>query len=490
MNVDRLPLVARNLVAGAWTEGAEVFEVLDKFRGRPIATGHAASLQQVDEAVQAARASWQRTVLEPFERWRILHRTAELLAQQRRRFASTIVAEAGIAWKDADNEVGRAIETLRVSGEEAKRLCGEMVPVEGAPGHAHRLAFTLRVPRGVVAAITSFNSPLNMVVHKLAPALASGNVVVLKPPQATPLCATMLCELLLQAGLPPSHVQLVHGGGTSVGRHLVQHPDVDFITFTGSTQAGRTIRLNAGLKPVALELGSIAATVVFDDADFARAALRCSQSGFRRAGQACTSTQRLFVQERALDAFVPRLQQAVAALQVGDPADEATDVGPMISEAEAQRAERMVHEAVAQGARLLCGGTRRGALLQPTVLAEVRPGMRVIEEEIFAPVLSVLPFSGFDELVQRVNATPYGLAAGVFTGSLDRAMAAARRLHVGVVHINDASSSRIDLMPFAGVKDSGLGTEGPRYAMREMTEERLVTMNLNSPHPNPQESQT
>jgi acyl-CoA reductase-like NAD-dependent aldehyde dehydrogenase len=469
---------ARLLIDGAWVDGGERFAVVDKHAGSPIASAHGASREQVAAAVQAARRSFAQTVLEPHERWRLLMRTAELIGRHRERLAGTIVAESGIPFKDADNEVTRAIETFTVSGEEGKRLAGEVVPIDGAPGQAHRMAFTVRVPRGVVGAITSFNSPLNMVAHKVAPALASGNTVVLKPPQATPLCATLLCELLLEAGLPPAHVNLVHGSGATVGRWLVEDPGLDFITFTGSTEVGKAIRRSAGLKPVALELGSIAATIVCDDGDLHKAALRCSQSGFRRAGQACTSTQRLFVQAAVLDRFVPMLLDATRALKVGDPHDKATDVGPMISEAEAARAERVVAEAVQQGARLLHGGTRHGALLQPTVLTDVRPEMRVMCEEIFAPVLSIVPFSSFDEAVREVNATPFGLAAGVFTRDLMLAMQAARKLHVGVVHINDASSSRVDLMPFSGVKDSGVGTEGPRYAMREMTEERLVTMSL------------
>jgi acyl-CoA reductase-like NAD-dependent aldehyde dehydrogenase len=469
---------ARLLIDGAWTDGVDRFEVVDKFGGHAIGSAQGASRELVAAAVEAARRSFRATRLEPHERWRLLHRTGELIGQHRERLAQTITAESGIPLKDAHNEVARTIETFRVSGEEAKRLAGEVVPIDGAPGQAHRMAFTVRVPRGVVAAITSFNSPLNMVAHKVAPAIAAGNTVVVKPPQATPLSATILCELLLEAGLPPSHVNLVHGSGSTVGRWLVEDPGVDFITFTGSTEVGKGIRRSAGLKPVALELGSIAATIVCDDGDLEKAALRCSQSGFRRAGQACTSTQRLFVQRGVLDRFVPMLLEATRALKVGDPHDAQTDVGPMVSEAEAARAQRSVDEAVAQGARLLHGGTRQGALLQPTVLVDVRPDMRVMCEEIFAPVLSIVPFASFDEAVERVNATPFGLAAGVFTRDLMRAMEAARRLHVGVVHINDASSSRVDLMPFSGVKDSGVGTEGPRYAMREMTEERLVTMSL------------
>lgn len=469
---------ARLLINGEWVDGVEPFTIVDKYTGVVIGTAQAASREQVSRAVAAARTSFNRTPLEPFERYRILSRTAELIGRSRERLAHTIVGESGIPIRDADNEVSRAIETFRVSGEEAKRLSGEIVPIEGAPEQAHRMAFTVRVPRGVVGAITSFNSPLNMVAHKVAPALASGNTVVVKPPQATPLSATLLCELLIEAGLPAAHVNLVHGAGSGVGRWLVEHPGIDFFTFTGSTAVGKSIRQSVGLRPVALELGSIAATIVCDDGDLDRAALRGSQSGFRRAGQACTSTQRLFVQKGAIERFLPKLVDATRKLKVGNPHDKDTDVGPMISETEALRAESCVAEAIAQGARLLEGGVRRGATLQPTILIDVRPEMRVMREEIFAPVLSVVPFGSFAQAAEMVNATPFGLAAGVFTRDLLGAMEAARSLHVGVVHINDASSSRVDLMPFAGVKDSGVGTEGPRYAMREMTEERLVTMTL------------
>jgi acyl-CoA reductase-like NAD-dependent aldehyde dehydrogenase len=258
----------------------------------------------------------------------------------------------------------------------------------------------------------------------------------------------------------------------------VANPDIAFYSFTGSTPVGKEIRAAVGLRPVALELGSIAATIVCDDADLSRAASRCVQSAFRRAGQACTSIQRLFVHRAVLDEFLPRLRQAAQALKVGDPHDRETVIGPMISERDAVRAEAWVNEAVGQGARVLLGGTRQGALMQPTILIDVMPHMRVMCDEIFAPVMSVVPFGDLDEAITQVNATPFGLACGIFTRDLMRALNAARRLHVGVVHLNEPSSSRVDMMPFAGVKDSGVGTEGPHFAMREMTEERLVTASL------------
>ncbi|WP_292021969.1 MULTISPECIES: aldehyde dehydrogenase family protein [unclassified Brevundimonas] len=469
----------KQFVGGAWVEGeGAVVDVVDKFTGDIIASVRCASTAQVDSAVLGARSGFEAVKLEPFERARLLNRVADLILANRQALAETIVAESGVPWKDSDNEVARAAETFRLSAEEARRLVGEVVPIQGAQGQSHRMAFTLRVPRGVVGGVSAFNSPLNMVAHKVAPALGAGNAVVFKPPLVTPLSATRLFELMLEAGVPAELIALVHGDGATVGQHLVEHPGVDFFTFTGSTPVGKRIRDARGMRPVALELGSIAATIVCADADLKRAAMRCAQSGFRRQGQACTSTQRLFVQREVLETFQALFLAEVAALSVGDPTDPKTDVGPMISEKDAVRAEAWAREAVDQGARILAGGVRQGAVLQPTVLTEVRPTMRVMCEEIFAPVLSIIPFDTLEEAIKQVNATDFGLAAGLFTRDIQKALQSAARLHVGVVHLNDASSSRVDLIPFAGVKDSGVGVEGPKYAMREMTEERLVTVTL------------
>lgn len=469
----------RQFVAGAWVEGeGPAIDVVNKFTGDVIASVRCASTAQVDAAVAGARAGFEALKLEPFERARLLNRVADLILANRPALAETIVAESGVPWKDSDNEVARAAETFRLSAEEARRLVGEVVPIQGAQGQSHRMAFTLRVPRGVVGGVSAFNSPLNMVAHKVAPALGAGNAVVFKPPLVTPLSATRLFELMLEAGVPAELIALVHGEGGTVGQHLVEHPGVDFFTFTGSTPVGKRIRDARGMRPVALELGSIAATIVCADADLKRAAMRCAQSGFRRQGQACTSTQRLFVQREVLETFQTLFLAEVAALSVGDPTDPKTDVGPMISEKDAVRAEAWAREAVDQGARILAGGARQGAVLQPTVLTDVRPAMRVMCEEIFAPVLSIIPFDTLEEAIDQVNATEFGLAAGLFTQDIQKALQSAARLHVGVVHLNDASSSRVDLIPFAGVKDSGVGVEGPKYAMREMTEERLVTVTL------------
>lgn len=469
---------ARLLINGEWVDGVETFPVYDKFTGQLMGHADRASRDQVSAAIAAADASFRATRLDAYERFTILRRAGELIEQRRAELAATITAEAGFPVSDAQNEVTRAIQTFLVSAEEGKRLAGEVVPIEAAPGHAHRMAFTIRVPRGVVCGITSFNAPLNFVAHKAGPALASGNTLVLKAPQATPFSAALLCEILIEAGFPKGHINLVQGPGSEVGRWLVDDQRIRFYTFTGSTSVGRQLHHDVGLRPMALELGSIAATLVCEDGDLDRAAPRVANSAFRRAGQACTSTQRLFVHRHVLDAFAAKFAAATAALKVGDPSDPATAVGPMISESEAARAEQWIADAVAGGARVVAGGQRRGALLQPTILVDARRDMKVLCEEIFAPVVSIIPFDSLDEAIAEINSTEFGLACGIFTRDINTALTAARRIHVGVVHINESSSSRVDLIPFSGVKDSGLGREGPKYAMQEMTEERLITISL------------
>jgi succinate-semialdehyde dehydrogenase / glutarate-semialdehyde dehydrogenase len=465
-------------IGGEWLTGDGTIEVTDKFTGKVIAHAARASREQVNAAVDAAKSSFEKNRLDPSRRFEILKRTAEHVDRRKAEFIEAIVSESGFPVSDATNEVARCVQTFLVSAEEAKRLTGEMVPIEGAPGQAHRMAYTIRVPRGVVCGITSFNSPLNMVAHKVAPALAAGNTVVMKAPSSTPISASILCEVLIDAGLPRSHMNLIQGPGGQIGKWLTDNPDIRFYTFTGSTSVGKALRNAIGLRPIALELGSIAATIICEDADLARAVPRCVNSAFRRAGQACTSIQRLFVHQAVLDRFTRLLIDATNGLKVGNPRDPETTVGPMISVDDAERAERWVQEAIQEGALLLQGGRRDGAVLYPTILSNVRTSMRVVCEEIFAPVMSIIPYASFDDVIRQVNSTPFGLACGVFTQDITRAMRATRELHVGVVHINESSSSRVDLVPFGGVKDSGLGREGPRYAMHEMTEERLITISL------------
>ncbi len=467
----------RMYIGGDWVDGASTFVVTDKFTGQPITDVASASHEQVTAAVDAASRAFARR-LAPYARYEILHRAAALVESRRDAFIASIVSESGFTVSDAEGEIARAVQTLLLCGEEAKRIAGEVVPIDGAPGQDTRLAFTLRVPVGVVCAITPFNSPLNTVCHKVGPALAAGNTVVLKPATQTPLTAALLCEVLVEAGVPAGHLNLVHGTGRGVGTWLLEDPRVAFYTFTGSTGVGRTIQRTIGLRRSQLELGSISSTIICDDADLARSVPRCMNASFRKAGQVCTSVQRLYVQRAILESFVASLVAATASAKVGDPWDRATLVGPMISATEAERAGAWVDEAVAQGARLACGGRREGALFSPTIVVDATPRMRVMCDEIFAPVISIVPFDSLDAAIGEINATPYGLAAGIFTTNVNTAMKAARTLEVGTVHVNETSSSRVDVMPYGGIKDSGFGREGPRYAIHEMTDERLVTWSL------------
>ena len=364
------------------------------------------------------------------------------------------------------------------TAEEATRICGELVPFASAPGQENRLGFTVRFPLGVVCAITPFNSPLNTVLHKVAPAFAAGNSVILKPSGYTPLSAALLCETMLEAGMPPEFLALVQGSGNTVGNWLLEEQAINFYAFTGSTHVGQIIQAAAGLRRTQLELGSIASTIVCADADFDKAIPKIANAGFRKAGQVCTSVQMLLVEQSALEKVKARLLDELTRMPVGDPRKKETRIGPMIDESQAIRAEGWINEARDAGAELYCGGNRKGPVLYPTLLGKVRPGMKVIDQEVFCPLISLRPFAHLDDAVAMANSTPYGLAAGLFTNSITRGLNAAKKLRFGGVHINEASSSRADAMPFGGVKASGFGWEGPKYAIKDMSEERLITVSL------------
>lgn len=465
-----------NLVGGRWRSADRRFSVIDKFTGLPVAEVAQASREDVAEAVRVCLQAFQAGPPEPIDRAAVLLRTAELVGARRDQFIALMVAEAGFTAADAGGEVDRAQVTLRLCAEEATRIVGEVVSLAATRGQHERIAFTLRVPIGVVCAITPFNSPLNTVLHKVAPAYAAGNAVILKPSALTPLTSALLCELLLEAGMPEGFLALLHGGGEETGRWLLEEQAIGFYTFTGSTRVGRAIHAAAGLRRTQLELGSIASTLLCADADLDKALPKIANAAFRKAGQVCTSIQRLFVDDAIVDEVAERLVGLAATLPAGDPRRPETRIGPMISPQAAERAAGWVEEARLAQARIACGGTRDASVMQPTVLTNVRSGMKVVDQEIFAPVVSLLPFSKLDEALAVANDTPYGLAAGIFTRDVGKALAAARRLRFGSVHINETSSSRADAMPFGGVKDSGFGHEGPRYAIRELTEERLVTI--------------
>lgn len=470
-----IPATYGLLINGEWVSGAgSRVNVLDKYKLQPCATITTADAAQVRQAVDVAHAAFRAGAPVAFERGAILDRAAQLLEVRAPDFVHAMQLEAGFTQSDAMGEVRRCIQTLRLSGEEARRLAGEVIPLAGAPGAAGRMGFTIRVPLGVVAAITPFNSPLNTVTHKVAPAFAAGNTVILKPSTHTPMTACLLAEVLLEAGLPKGFLSVLHGSAEVVG--LLQADErVRFFAFTGSTEVGRKIQQAAGLRRTQMELGSIACTIVCDDARLDAALPKIVNAGYRKAGQVCTSVQLLLVHESLQAEVEQRLPKMVQDLSYGDPQDPKTFVGPVISEEAAQRIEAWIDEAMAKGAKRLAGGARRGAVVPPTLLTNISDTMRVGCNEIFGPVVCIVPFKTLDQAIARVNATPFGLATGLFTNRLGDALAAAQQLEVGGVHINETSSSRVDLMPYGGSKDSGFGREGPHYAIHEMTEERIVT---------------
>jgi acyl-CoA reductase-like NAD-dependent aldehyde dehydrogenase len=472
-----LPEVAM-LLAGEWQPGeGDSHAVLDKYTLEPFAEVRASSPQQIRRMIDAAHAAFEGDRLTPHERGRILDRVADLLAGRRAELLSVMQRETGFTTADCNGEISRTIDTLRLSAEEARRLCGEVVPLAGAAGQGNRIAYTMRIPLGVVLAVTPFNAPLNTVTHKIAPALGAGNVVILKPAGQTPRTACLLASLFLEAGLPPHHLQVFHGSGAAVSLAM-EDERVRFIAFTGSTEVGRLIQAKAGLRRTQMELGSIAFTILAEDANLNDALPKVVGAGYRKAGQVCTSVQVLLVHEAVAEKVEARLPGMVSALVYGDPRAENCATGPLISLGDAIRVEEWISEAVKKGARLLAGGTREGAVVAPTLLADIDPSMSVGCKEIFGPVVCIERFSDLGAAIARVNDTPFGLASGIFTASIPQAFRAIRELRVGGVHINQTSSSRVDMMPYGGSKDSGFGREGPRYAMHEMTEERLVSFTL------------
>ena len=464
------------LIGGDWRRGTVQEPVVEPVRGEEALRVWLADAELVDAAVGAARKTWAEYATFPaHRRSSILAEAARLVSAQREEFARLMVATGGKVWKEALGEVDVSAEILRLSAEEARRIGGEVVPMDSHPGGEGRIAVTMRFPLGVVAAITPFNAPLSVTCNKIGPALAGGNCVVHKPDLRGSAVGARLATIFLEAGLPPGALNVIYGDA-EVGEALVTHPGVDLINFTGSNRVGARIVAISGLKRVLLELGGVGATVVHADANLAVAAKMCIPAAFGLAGQSCVSTQRLYVHRTVVEAFLGHFLPLVDALRVGDPLDPQTDLGPMVSEEAARRVEGWVQEAVAGGARALRGGARRGALLPPTVLTDARPDMRVVCEEVFGPIVTVLPYDDVNEVLAAVNDTPFGLQAGLFTASLDVALLALRTVRTGAVVINGPSRWRVYHMPYGGVKGSGWGREGPRYSVEDMTEERLLVI--------------
>ncbi len=442
--------------------------------GRTWLAGDAEFDRAAEAAVAAAPAM---RALPAYERAGILMSVSESLKARRDEIARTLAGEVGKAIKDATVEVERASMTFHVAADESRRLGGEVVPMDLAAHGRGRLAMTRRFPIGPVAAISPFNFPLNLSAHKIAPAIAAGNPIVLKPATKTPLSALYLAEMATAAGLPEGAISVLPMPRT-VGDRLVTDPRFKLLTFTGSSPVGWDMKSRAGKKKVILELGGNAGVIVDEGADLAFAAKRITAGGFALAGQSCISVQRVYVHERVLGDFTTRLLALVNALKVGDPLDPATDVGSMIDEGEAARVDEWVKEAVARGARVLTGGRRLGgALYAPTVLTDVPSDAKVCAAEVFAPLVGIFPFARFDDALREMNRSTFGLQAGVFTASLEHTLRAFDEIETGGVIVNDVPTWRIDQMPYGGVKDSGLGREGPRYTIEEMTELKLLVIN-------------
>jgi acyl-CoA reductase-like NAD-dependent aldehyde dehydrogenase len=464
------------LVAGDWIETGDWLEVRSPYSGELVGRVAKAGAAETTRAVDAA-ARAMREPLPAHKRAEILVRVAMSLGRRHDEVARTISDEAGKPMKAARVEAKRAMSTYTFSAVEARKLAGEMVPMDAAQAGEGKLAFTLRRPIGVVAAISPFNFPLNLVAHKLAPALAAGCSIVLKPASQTPLSALLLAELMEEAGLPPGWLNVVVGPSAEIGDALLEDERVKAVTFTGSGTVGWGLKERAPRKKVNLELGNATPLIVAADADLDAAAAATAANGFSFAGQSCISIQRVYVEREAYEGFLERFLPRVAELRVGDPADEETDVGPVIDEDAKERILFWIDEARAAGAEVLAGGAEQDGLVRPTVIAGAGPRLKVNCEEVFGPVVTVNAVDSLERAIELANGTRYGLQAGIFTTGLETALRAAQELHFGGVTVNEAPTFRADQMPYGGVKDSGNTREGPAYAVRELTEEHLVVIN-------------
>ncbi|HSQ94315.1 MAG TPA: aldehyde dehydrogenase family protein [Methanoregula sp.] len=465
------------LVGGVKKNTGEILDIRFPYTSEVYARVCLAGPAELNEAAAAAAKGFKKTrILSSHARAQILFRLADEIHRRADELAEILVMEGGKTRTFAVSEVGRAEMTVRLSAEEATRIYGEIIPLDLSADTEGRTGFLRRFPLGPVFGIVPFNFPLNLACHKLAPAVAAGNSVILKPASATPVSSLILGEMALAAGLPSEAVSVVPCVAGQA-EQLARDPRIAFLSFTGSCAVGWHLRGIAGRKRVGLELGGNAAVIVHEDANLGYAAQRIATGGFINAGQVCISVQRVLVHRPVYGEALAKILAAVSALRTGDPRDPATDVGPMIDRVKAEEAYQKVREAVEQGAQILAGGTLEGTLFAPTVLADTTPAMRVNREEVFAPVITVTPYETFDEALRLANASEYGLQVGIFTQNINRAMKAFAEMQVGGVQVNDIPTFRSDAMPYGGAKGSGLGLEGPRYAIEEMTELRLMVIN-------------
>ena len=467
------------LINGKWLTSSDTIEVKNKFNKKVIGTIPKASKDDVNQAIKSAQDGFKvMSNMPAHQKSAVLEKTSALIDQHKEEIAGIIAMEAGKAWKYALGEVNRAVQTFKFASEEAKNIHGETVPMDAGVGGENKIGFFMRFPIGIVGAISPFNFPLNLVAHKVAPAIAAGNSVVLKPATTTPLTALRMGELLMEAGLPDGALNIIMGGGSTVGDWLVTDPRIAMVTFTGSPPVGKYIMSRGGLKKYTMELGANSAVILCDDADIDKAIPRCIIGSYANSGQVCISLQRIYIHKRVEQEFTEKFITAAKLLVVGDPVNKDCDVGPMIDIREAERVEMWIKEAVTDGAKIQIGGTRNGAMVQPTVLTNVKPEMKVVKDEIFGPVVSIIPFEDIDDVVHQVDDSKYGLQAGIYTSDISKAFKAVKEINVGGVIINDVPTYRVDHMPYGGNKESGIGREGLKYAVEEMTNIKMVCFNL------------
>jgi glyceraldehyde-3-phosphate dehydrogenase (NADP+) len=467
------------LLDGEWVERETKIEVRDPFNDTVIDTVPSATDQDVEAALAASVHGFDvARKMSVFDRAQVLYQTAALVSENLEDFAVIIAREGSKTIREARKEASRCVNTLMVSAEESKRILGETIPFDSFPGGENRRGYYYRFPIGVILAITPFNDPLNLVAHKLGPAIAAGNSVILKPATVTPLSALMLAQAFLKAGLPPAVLQVITGYGSVIGEPLVRDERVRMISFTGGIEAGKRISRQSGIKKIGMELGSDSPVIVWEDTDLEWAVESCVSGAFWAAGQNCIGVQRLYIHRNIFQKFRDRFVERTLKYRIGDKLNEETDMGPMITEDEAKRVESWIKEAEEKGAKILAGGNRQKALVEPTVLEDVPEDANVHCEEVFGPTVNLYPVDSLDEAINKANALPFGLHAAVFTRNVDIAFKAAYDLDCGGVMINDSTDYRLDSMPFGGVKYSGLGREGIKFALQEMTEPKVICFYL------------
>ncbi len=467
------------LLNGQWVDRDDKIDVIDPFDNSVIDTVPAGSKEDCETALAGAVKGFQITKkMTVYERAQILFKAANLISDRQEEFANVIAREGSKTINEARKEASRCVNTMIVAAEESKRILGETIPFDSFPGGEKRRGYYYRFPIGVVLAITPFNDPLNLVAHKLGPAIAAGNSVILKPATVTPLSAIKLVEVLIEAGLPTQAIQLITGNGHEIGDPLVTDERVRMISFTGGVEAGKHIAGRAGIKKIGMELGSNSPVIVWKDADMDLAVESCVSGAFWAAGQNCIGVQRLLIHKDIYDEFKTKFVEQTKKYKIGDKLKEDTNMGPMITESEAIRVEKWVNEAKDKGAAILTGGKRVGALYEPTVLENLPDNITIHCEEVFGPTVNLYKIDDLDAAIAEANSLPYGLLTGIFTSNVDTAFKAAYDLDCGGVMINDSTDYRLDSMPFGGVKYSGLGREGLKFSLQEMTEPKVVCFNL------------